>query len=163
MWSTTGLAAAKALRFGGSIAVNKPVWMTSRALSSRQVITFPTASLLIRRGYFATGGQLAAEDTAATGTEGGKPAKKPAAKEGSAKKPRPAKKELTEEEKEKAEIRQLKKLALFTEPARLPDKAWLVYVSQHLKGNKTESIDLGPAVKQLSQAYQSLSSSEREV
>lgn len=87
--------------------------------------------------------------------------KKPAAKKEAAPKKK-KKKVLTPEEKEKADIRDLKKQALLKEPSKLPDSPWLVYVSQELKGAAVGN-DFANATRAVSEKFKALSVGEHEV
>jgi ATPase subunit of ABC transporter with duplicated ATPase domains len=83
-----------------------------------------------------------------------KPAKKPARK---------PKRVLTDEEKTKLEIRNLRKKALLREqPKMLPDKAWNVYIAQRLKV-VGRSEGLAAVMPQLSTEFKALSSDEVQV
>lgn len=175
MWSLVRSTAARQLRVG-------------RAATSRVANSFaiPTAYRVViaRRNFTETSGELAPKSdaketkpkTRRTSTE--KPAakkskagthkktakaKKPKAKKAvkAAPKKKRVKKVLTPEEKVKLEIRELKKKALLNEPKKLPDRSWLVYVSQHLKNNNVS--DVTSAVKDLAASYKDLAASEIEV
>ncbi|RFU35936.1 hypothetical protein B7463_g332, partial [Scytalidium lignicola] len=96
--------------------------------------------------------------------------KKAATKTPTAKTKKPAKKELTEEQKqrlqikkEKEEIKKLKEIALFSEPKSIVDSAWGIVLKEHMKANavKGAKIDGTPA-KEASEKYKSLSPSELE-
>ncbi|RKU42134.1 hypothetical protein DL546_004587 [Coniochaeta pulveracea] len=174
MWSLVRSTAARQLRVG-------------RAATSRVANSFaiPTAYRVViaRRNFTETSGELAPKSdaketkpkTRRTSTE--KPAakkskagthkktakaKKPKAKKAvkAAPKKKRVKKVLTPEEKVKLEIRELKKKALLNEPKKLPDRSWLVYVSQHLKNNNVS--DVTSAVKDLAASYKDLAASEIE-
>lgn len=84
-----------------------------------------------------------------------KPAKKPALKK--AKKP---KKAVTPEEKEKSELRQLRKMALLKGPQLLPESAWSVYMSDNMRAGQGS---LSDKVKELSQSFANVSASEKDV
>ncbi|OAA33035.1 HMG box protein [Moelleriella libera RCEF 2490] len=83
-----------------------------------------------------------------------KPAKKPALKK--AKKP---KKAVTPEEKEKSELRQLRKMALLKGPQLLPESAWSVYMSDNMRAGQGS---LSDKVKELSQSFANVSASEKD-
>jgi hypothetical protein len=86
------------------------------------------------------------------------------AKAKAAPKKKKAKKELTPEEKAKLDVRKLKAKALLSEPARLPEKPWLLYVAQNLKNTKLSGEGaLGQKAAELSQSFKALSSLEVQV
>jgi hypothetical protein len=177
MWSIVRSTAARQLRVGRAA--------TSRVANS---FTIPTAYRVVvsRRNFTETSGELAPKSDAAEAkpkTRRASTAKKPAVKKSKAgttkkaavkaKKPKAkkavkaapkkkrVKKVLTPEEKVKLEIRELKKKALLDEPKKLPDRSWLVYVSQHLKNHSVS--DVTSAIKDLSASYKDLAASEIEV
>lgn len=75
-------------------------------------------------------------------------------------KPKP-KKALTPEEKAKKEVRELKAKALLTEPKKLPETKWLVYVTQELTGTSVGG-DLAGKTTAVSQSFKTLSTFELE-
>lgn len=90
----------------------------------------------------------------ATKKKKAKKAKKPAAK--ATKKP---KKELTPEEKDKADLKELKKMALLKGPALLPDSGWSVYVADNVAAGQGKVTD---QIKQVAEKYTRLSEPEKE-
>jgi myosin heavy subunit len=173
MWSVVRSTAARQLRVGRAA--------TSRVANS---FTIPTAYRVVisRRNFTETRREFApksdatetkpktrrastakepkAKKSKAATTKKAAKAKKPKVKKAAPKKKR-VKKVLTPEEKIKLEIRELKKKALLNEPKKLPDRSWMVYVSQHLKNNRVS--DVTSAMKDLSASYKDLAASELEV
>ncbi|PTB69871.1 hypothetical protein BBK36DRAFT_151548 [Trichoderma citrinoviride] len=91
-----------------------------------------------------------------------KPAKKAVKKKAAAKKPKAAKKKtLTDEQKERLEIRKLKQMSLLKGPTALPETAWSVYMVDNLRGG-TGGDALGDKVKALSTSFKNLPESEKE-
>ncbi len=91
-----------------------------------------------------------------------KPKKKPVAKR-AAKPGRPAKK-LTPEEKKKVQVRELKKGALLSEPKKLPEQPWVLYVSENAKGTKIgPDSSLAATMADLARSFKALSASELQV
>lgn len=67
---------------------------------------------------------------------------------------------LTPEEKTKAQKRELKKVALFNEPRKLPEHPWILFITESTKGTKTEDggrANLSKIMPELSQAFKALS------
>lgn len=94
-----------------------------------------------------------------------KPVKKKAAPKPKKKAVR-KKKELTPEQKDKLQLKNLKKIALYSEEPKkqLPAHAWVLYVSEQIKGTKHESPDWASKLyTELGQSFKSLSSSEISV
>lgn len=86
--------------------------------------------------------------------------KKSPKKKAAPKKKKPAKKVLTPEEKEKADLRELRKKALLKGPSLLPETAWAVYVSENVpKGAGT----LSEKIKTLSADFKAVSEFEKSV
>jgi hypothetical protein len=181
MWAVFRHATAAALRGGRAFAVNRP----AGGVHARVPIEQLRAAALARAGgqtgvrtFVLTSRPLAAAKTTRARSPATRTAtkRKPAssrarktkAKTAASKKKKPAaprgrpRKVLTPEEAAKVEVRDLKKVALLKEPARLADRTWMVYASQHLKGIKGQA-DLGVEMKRLSASYKTLSSSELEV
>lgn len=99
-------------------------------------------------------------DKKTTATQKKKPAtkkkvKKPAAK--ATKKPK--KKQLTPEQKEKADLSELKKMALLKGPTLLPNTAWSVYVSDNVSAGQGKLTD---KIKDVAEQFAGLSLSEKE-
>ncbi|CAK7222882.1 hypothetical protein SCUCBS95973_004987 [Sporothrix curviconia] len=70
------------------------------------------------------------------------------------------KKALTPEEKTKLQVRELKKVALLKEPAKLPEHPWILFIAENTKGTKTGDgvkANLGKIMPELSQAFKALS------
>ena len=112
----------------------------------------PTA--LARRAY-ATGGS-ASKSTGAAKSKATTKKAAPKKKKPAVKAKRPRKKVLTDEQKGKAEIRDLKKAAL-SEPKGLPDTAWTVLVAEMSKSAH------GLQGKEASARYKTFSPEDREV
>ncbi|EGR47622.1 uncharacterized protein TRIREDRAFT_122387 [Trichoderma reesei QM6a] len=91
-----------------------------------------------------------------------KPAKKAVKKKAATKKPKAAKKKvLTDEQKERLEIRKLKQMALLKGPTFLPETAWSVYMVDNMRGG-TGGDALGDKVKALSTSFKNLPAAEKE-
>ncbi|KAL7936816.1 hypothetical protein V8C35DRAFT_208286 [Trichoderma chlorosporum] len=93
-----------------------------------------------------------------------KPAKKKAVKKKVAvKKPKKTikkkKKALTPEEKEKAEIKKLKQMALLKGPTLLPETAWNVYFVDNVRGSSGTAVD---RAKTLAISFKNLNETEKE-
>lgn len=176
MWSTVRSTAARQLRVSRAVKVNSGISVSSRVAHCPASFSIPTAYRLVlsSRSFSGTSNQLATEATTKPRAKKSATtaAKKPAAKKAAgrkkakkaAKKAAPkkrVKKVLTPEEKTKAEVRDLRKIALLNEPKRLPDRAWLVYVAQNMKHVTKDT--LGDTVKGLASQYNSLGSFEKEV
>ncbi|PNY28351.1 Uncharacterized protein TCAP_01721, partial [Tolypocladium capitatum] len=88
------------------------------------------------------------------------PAKKKTKKTAAAA-PKKAKKKkvLTPEEKEKSELRELKKMALLKGPTLLPDSAWSVYVSENLSSGQGSLTD---KIKEVASSFGELSESMKD-
>ncbi|CAK7198293.1 hypothetical protein SEUCBS139899_000953 [Sporothrix eucalyptigena] len=70
------------------------------------------------------------------------------------------KKALTPEEKTKLQVRELKKVALLKEPAKLPEHPWILFIAENTKGTKTGDgvkANLGKIMPELSAAFKALS------
>ncbi|KAK3182222.1 hypothetical protein K4F52_006399 [Lecanicillium sp. MT-2017a] len=116
----------------------------ARSFTASAWVRFPAAAA---KGTKKTGAKKTATKKKAT--------KKKAAPKKKAKK---AKKPLTAEEKEKAEIRELRKMSLSKGPDLKPESAWAVYVSQNVtSGGQT----LVEQVKGISASFKSLSDFEK--
>jgi hypothetical protein len=163
MWSVIRPAAAAALRASSAARVT-----TSRvtSLARARAVAIPRSRLQLPIRAFATRGRPAGtkKPAAAKKAAGAKKrkavTKKKAAKPKAAKKPRKA---LTPEELAKREVRVLKLTALLKEPGKLPDRSWLVYTTQQLKGANFTSESLGSAVRGVAEEYKGLSPGEKEV
>ena len=78
-----------------------------------------------------------------------------------AKKPKKkAKKVLTPEEKEKAEIKELKNMALLKGPSLLPETLWSVYVADNLPSGQGKLTD---KIKEVASRFSGLSEYEKDV
>lgn len=167
MWSAIRHATTASLRVTRAVTGNKLAGASSRVHLKQPVFTVAGLRRPIgRRTFFTVTEAAAPKKPAARRSTRQSPAKrktkKPAAKaKAAAPKGRP-RKPLTAEEKAKREIRELKKVALLKEPARLPDTSWVLFASQHLKGEK-RGIDLASTMKSLSASFKALSASELEV
>lgn len=156
MWSTIRFGATRQLRVLRAISGNGAAGLASRITPKQSPFTIPSSYRVqfTPRGYAGTRGR---------------PRKDPATKKAASAKPvkrgrKPAaKKVLSEEDKTKLEIRKLKEVALLKEPAKLPSRAWVVYVVQQTKGTHTERGHLGERTRQLGQEFKALSASEIEV
>ncbi|KND90136.1 hypothetical protein TOPH_05110, partial [Tolypocladium ophioglossoides CBS 100239] len=87
------------------------------------------------------------------------PAKKKAKKTAAAAPKKVKKKVLTPEEKERSELRELKKMALLKGPTLLPDSAWSVYVSENLPSGQGSLMD---KIKEVSSSFGGLSESMKD-
>ncbi|CAK7239753.1 MAG: hypothetical protein STHCBS139747_001188 [Sporothrix thermara] len=70
------------------------------------------------------------------------------------------KKAMTPEEKTKLQVRELKKVALLKEPAKLPEHPWILFIAENTKGTKTGDgvkANLGKIMPELSQSFKALS------
>ncbi|KAM4059522.1 HMG (high mobility group) box domain-containing protein [Hirsutella rhossiliensis] len=65
----------------------------------------------------------------------------------------------TPEQKEKAQVRELKRMALLKGPKMLPANPWAIYVSQNLPAGDEQ---LGEKIKKVHADYEALSASEKE-
>ena len=181
MWSSVRSTAARQLRVSSAAKVNTALSMSSRVANAAPSFVIPSAYRLVisSRSFSETTDQLAAKAAAKPAAKKSTTAaakKKPAAKKATAKKAKKAKKPAAKkaapkkrvtkvkspEEARKLEIRGLKKVALLSEPKRLPDRAWIVYVAQHIGKNVTPDT-LGDTIKGLAAEYNSLSTSEKAV
>lgn len=183
MWSTVRSTAARQLRVSRAAKLNTGLSVSSRVANGSFVVPTSYRLVLSSRSFSETSDQLAAKAAAKPAAKKSTTAaaKKPAAKKASAKKAAPKKaakakkpaakkaapkkrvlKVKNPEEQRKLEIRELKKTALLHQPKRLPDRAWLVYVSQHIDKGVTPA-SLGDIVKRLASEYNSLSSSDKAV
>ncbi|RFU82106.1 hmg box, partial [Trichoderma arundinaceum] len=92
-----------------------------------------------------------------------KAVKKAVKKKVAAKKPKKTaakkKKTLTPEQKENAEIRKLKQMALLKGPTFLPETAWSVYLSDNMRGSEGKLTD---RVKAIATSFKTLPESEKE-
>lgn len=113
----------------------------------------------MRQPTKATGASKTKKTTSATKKKTTAAKKKPkkAAVTKKAKKP---KKELTPEEKEKADLRELKKMALLKGPVLRPDSVWSVYVSDNVRAGEGKLTD---RIKEIASTFAGLSEAEKEV
>ncbi|KAK3934791.1 hypothetical protein QBC46DRAFT_70097 [Diplogelasinospora grovesii] len=177
MLSTIGRATAQKLRAisaGGALAsVHKAA---SRVIAVRSGFG---STVVLRRGFaeaHSVGRPKKTEETAATkkptrpkkpaaAKKAGRPQKKkapgrPKSKASTKKKGGRPKRVLTEEEKRKLEIRKLKQVAMLKEPARLPERPWIVYVADQTKGRGVGREQFGDTIKGLAEEFRALSESE---
>lgn len=179
MWSAIPPAAARTLRI---VPANRLALQAARAAANQTTASSSSsfagfARLGPVKRCFATTRTVRAASPAAATTKTEKPAadktatKKKTAKKSAAKPKKAAaekrvRKPLTPEEKAKLDVRQLRKVALLEEPARLPATAWLVFTSQRNKGSKLGGGgggNIGSVMREASEAFKSLSSFELEV
>lgn len=145
MLPAIGLAAARQVRVAGRLSIHR-----AAHLAIRPAIVIPSGiriAAVLARGYAEAAAKATRKKsaTAKTATKekkaktekkpAKKAAKKPAKKPAAKKKP---KKELTEEEKTKLKIKELREKALLKEFPRLPEGKWPVYVSARMKEAKRE-------------------------
>ncbi|KAL2178533.1 uncharacterized protein P884DRAFT_276449 [Thermothelomyces heterothallicus CBS 202.75] len=173
MLSAIGRAAAR----HACVGTNLPIRGASRhtaQLTSRTTFVVPSGSRIaarFARGFAAEAGSTrmktatkATTKTSAAAKKSAKAAAKPKAT-AEKKKPGPPKKPLTDEEKTKTKIKQLKKTALAgKEPHKLPITPWLVYLKERMQdvmGRDTKPTFLD-AVHELSSDYKALPESEKE-
>ncbi|CAK7274505.1 hypothetical protein SEPCBS119000_006207 [Sporothrix epigloea] len=72
-------------------------------------------------------------------------------------------KAMTPEKKTKLRVRELKKMALLTEPAKRPEHPWILFIAENAKGVKSDGdvkSSLGKIMPELSQAFKALSPQE---
>ena len=151
MLSAIGLAAARQVRVAGRLSIHR-----AAHLAIQPAIVIPSGiriAAVLARGYAEAAAKATKRKSATakpTATKekkaktekkpakkaAKKPAKKPAAKKTAAKKK--PKKKLTEEEKTKLKIKELREKALLKEFPRLPEGKWPVYVSARMKEAKRE-------------------------
>lgn len=175
MLSAIGRAAARHARVGANLPIRSASRLTTQ-LTPRTAVVVPSGFRIaaqFARGFAAKAGT--AKKTAATKAKAKKPAaaKKPAkaaakpkATGEKKKRPGPKKKELTDDEKSKLEIRELKKKALAgKEPGKLPVTAWMVYLSQRMPEvlGRDPKPSFRDAVQEVSNDYKALPQSELEV
>ncbi len=175
MWSAIGLATARQLRLSGAPSARNVVHLVLR-LASKQTGTVPVGSIIsLRRGFAATTAASKTKATKPSASTAGKkkPAKKPAPKKkkkpAAKKKPVPKKKKkivkvLTDEEKLKLRIKELKKTALLKEqPTLLPASKWMVFNARETRGTTTTRQEFGDLRKSLAEQFKNLSISEQNV
>ncbi|OAA49455.1 HMG box protein [Metarhizium rileyi] len=88
-----------------------------------------------------------------------KKTKKATTKKAAAPKKKKVKKELTPEEKDKVDLKQLKKMALLKGPTRLPGSLWAVYVANNMGAVQGKLTD---RMKVISSGFAQLPKSEKE-
>ncbi|KAL7944809.1 hypothetical protein V8C42DRAFT_325978 [Trichoderma barbatum] len=90
-----------------------------------------------------------------------KPAKKAVKKKVAVKKPKKTvkKKVLTPEQKERAEIKKLREMALLKAPTLLPETAWNVYMIDNIRGSTGSAAE---RTKALSTSFKNLTEAEKE-
>ncbi|OIW35164.1 hypothetical protein CONLIGDRAFT_689410 [Coniochaeta ligniaria NRRL 30616] len=176
MWTSIRSTAARQLRVSRAATVNTGLSVSSRVAIRPAIFKIPSSYRLVisSRSFSDTSDQLAAKAAAkpaakktkttatkkkpaAKKAKATKKAKKPAVKKAAPKKR--VKKTVDPEAKRRAEVRELKKVALLQEPKRLPDRPWLVYTSQNVKSMTKET--LGDTIRGLAVEYNSLSTSDK--
>jgi hypothetical protein len=145
-----------------SYAGNAPVAHFRRSYASAASATKPTATVK-RAVKKAAAKKPASKTTTAKRSTKGTPAKKRTkakAKKPAAKKRARAKKELTVDEKEKATLRELRKVAL-KDPGRGHINAWIAFLAEESKGKK--GIAVGANAAAHAAKFKNLTAAEREV
>lgn len=180
MLSTIGRSAIRRIGGGASISTNRALqslWQLHRAeyiSATANTTAQPLSWLKIARTY-ATATKAAAKPKTTKAKSTTKSTTKPKAKKAAKKKPVKKKKAapkkavkkpkvtLTEEQKARAEIKQLKVKALVAEePAGLPNSTWVVFLTREIRNNASK----GSATERSSSAaaqYRNLSPSELAV
>jgi hypothetical protein len=180
MWLAIGRATAQQVRVGARLTIrttNRPI-ATKLALRPAPVIPSGIrVAAVFARGFAAAGRPKKTKAATSKVANGKKPAAKKAAAKKTAKKANSpaakkpkrtrAKKLVTDEEKAKLQLRELKKTALLKEePTRLPITSWTVYTTQRVKELLKAGSDvtkLGSVVPALAQDYKALSAEELDV
>jgi hypothetical protein len=184
MWSAIGRATAQQVRVGASLSIRSTGRIAAK-LALRPAPVIPSGirvAAVFARGFASAARpkttskagtskvakkKLAAKKATAKKTATKKTAKK--AKAPAAKKPKRVreKKPLTEEQKAKLQLRELRKTALLKEePARLPSTPWRLYCGQRVKEllkAGTDANKLGPVMPGLAQDFKALSEAELDV
>lgn len=163
MFTSLRPVAAKAWRAASSLPATSLRLSSRVPLARRQFIVVPGRSSVLSARGFANQGRppkkAAAKKTTAKKAVPKKKKKKVVAKP----KPKKVKKVVTPEEKQRLEKRDLRAIALLNEPTRLPDSAWLVYTSQHIKNQKIEAGTFGNTMKTLGDDFRALYENELRV
>ncbi|KAK4250452.1 hypothetical protein C7999DRAFT_38526 [Corynascus novoguineensis] len=169
MLSAIGRATARHAYVGGRLPIRSTNQLTPR--------TTAVVSSVIRiapgfaRGFAAETDSTKTTRTKATKAGGKKPAKTAAKKAATSKataakkKPGPPKKPLTEEEKAKIKIKELKKTALINEePEKLPSTPWMVYLKERMQEvlAREPKPTFNEAVNELSSNYKALPEAEKQ-
>ena len=163
MFTSVRPVAAKAWRAASSLPATSLGHLSSRVtLARRQFIVVSGRSSVLSSRGFATKGRPT-KKAGAKKTTAKKAAPKKKKKAVAKPKPKKVRKVVTPEEKKRLEARELKKIALFTEPTRLPENAWMVHTVQGLKGQKVGTEGLGNTMRGLSETFKALSASQLEV
>ncbi|EOO02076.1 putative hmg box protein [Phaeoacremonium minimum UCRPA7] len=162
MFTSVRPVAAKAWRAASSLPATSLGHLSSRVtLARRQFIVVSGRSSVLSSRGFATKGRPT-KKAGAKKTTAKKAAPKKKKKAVAKPKPKKVRKVVTPEEKKRLEARELKKIALFTEPTRLPENAWMVHTVQGLKGQKVGTEGLGNTMRGLSETFKALSASQLE-
>jgi hypothetical protein len=183
MLSTIGRSAIRRIGGGASISTNRALqglWQLHRAeyiSAPDNTVAQPHSWLKLARSY-ATATKAAAKPktTKAKTTTKSKTTTKPKAKKAAKAKPVKKKKaapkkavkkpkvELTDEQKTRAEVKQLKVKALLAEePKGLPNSAWQVFLTRHVRADSDDKVSLLEHAKSASTQYKNLSPSELAV
>ncbi|KAK2603860.1 hypothetical protein QQS21_003984 [Conoideocrella luteorostrata] len=172
MLTAIGRAAARRVLFSSSrpsaskLATQLPQRSVSRPNATVFAVARPlTVSAWMRSPVKGSAGGSKAKKATGAKTKKSPAKKKPVAKKkkkpasAAAKKPKKAKKTLTPEEKDKAELRELKKMALLKGPALLPETGWAVYVADNVTAGQGKLTD---KIKEVAESFAALSVSEKE-
>ncbi|KAL7810488.1 hypothetical protein V8C44DRAFT_332280 [Trichoderma aethiopicum] len=144
----------RSISFSASMRSPAAAKSTTTTTTTKKTTTKPKSSSATKKSSSTT--KKAAKPKAK------KPAKKAVKKKAATKKPKAAKKKvLTDEQKERLEIRKLKQMALLKGPSYLPETAWAVYMVDNLRG-ATGGDALGDKVKALATSFRNLPDSEKE-
>ncbi|KAK5654998.1 hypothetical protein OQA88_6757 [Cercophora sp. LCS_1] len=171
MWSTIRSVSARQLRLAGIRSAGRAVWQLSRRPSAATPTGFRTSTSRGRIVLFQRGFATATKEPKKTTTTTKKPAaKKPAAKKPGKKKPAakkaPAKKKpvkkpkkvLTDAEKQKLKIRELKVKSLVREePKRLPVTPLSLYFSDLAKEKRGQGMKVQDILREAAANFKAFS------
>ncbi|KAH6604727.1 hypothetical protein Trco_006434 [Trichoderma cornu-damae] len=181
MLSYAGLAAVRRVLTSSGAAApwRQSVGLAARALVLRHAVPF-VRTIGVSASMRTPAAKAKAKATAAKSTKSAAAAKKkPASKKAAnpkakktvkkavkkkvaaktAKKVTAKRKTLTPEQKENAEIRKLRQMALLKGPTHLPETAWSVYLLDNMRGSEGKLTD---KVKAISTSFKNLPEAERE-
>jgi hypothetical protein len=174
MWSAIGRATAQQVRVGATLSIRSTGRIAAK-LALRPAPVIPSGirvAAVFARGFASAARPKKTSKAGTSKVAKKKPATKKTAKKAkapAAKKPKRVreKKPLTEEQKAKLQLRELRKTALLKEePARLPSTPWRLYCGQRVKEllkAGTDANKLGPVMPGLAQDFKALSEAELDV